>query len=645
MVARLIARAQGNPLYLEELIAYIQVPDTMPGGQLTLDLPDTLQQLILSRIDRLDTPVQATLKAASVIGAQVPARWLAEGYPQLGGSNIVPQQLDTLRRMELLVLERAEPNVEYRFQHTLLRDTAYESLAFATRATLHEQLGEYIEGRYATELDTQLDALAYHYGRTDNLPKQRVYFRRAGDVARAAYANSTAIDYYQRLLLLLEPAEQGPVLHALSEVWRFTGEWQRAEDSCRRALALAEAAGDRRAMADCARTLGALVARTQSYDAALPWLEQARAGFEELDDQAGLSRVLELLSFTHYQLGNTSQALADAEHQLEVASAIDDQVGRSDALAQIGLVVSQLGEFERALGALRQSLEIATAIGYRRRTVFAANDIAGIHWRLDDFVPALEWLLRGIGAAEEIGYVWVLGLMIGNAGLIYARQGEDQQALACYARALQIALDLGDGPGIVLPLGHVAALFAASEHEKAAPICKRTEALARELSLPYELCEQLELRAELLMRQNHYADALTACVEARELAERIEERGVAERMRVLELRLRAATGELAAGAAVAALGVLLDTAPDDLARAPILMAIWQIDPQRTDARTAAAEIYRQRYLATPSADLRRRYHTLTREDLPPAPPLPPLPESLVGMPGPLDELLARAGVE
>ena len=93
--------------------------------------------------------------------------------------------------------------------------------------------------------------------------------------------------------------------------------------------------------------------------------------------------------------------------------------------------------------------------------MLASNTIAEIYWRRDDFAHALEWLLRGIADAEEIGYVWVLGLMIGNAGMIYARQGEDDQALACYARALQIALDLGDGPGIVPSLGQMAALLAA----------------------------------------------------------------------------------------------------------------------------------------------------------------------------------------
>jgi hypothetical protein len=74
------------------------------------------------------------------------------------------------------------------------------------------------------------------------------------------------------------------------------------------------------------------------------------------------------------------------------------------------------------------------------------------------------------------------------------------------------------------------------------------------------------------------------------------------------------------------------------------LAIWQIDPQRTDARTAAAEIYRSRYAAAPSAELRRHYRTLTSEDLPRPPPLPALPEALIGAPGPLDDLLARAGV-
>jgi predicted ATPase/class 3 adenylate cyclase len=646
VVAGLLARGRGNPLYLEELIAYIQILEDKPGRPLPLDLPGTLQQLILSRIDRLDMPVQATLKAASVIGAQVPARWLAEGYPQLGGAAIVPQQLDTLRRLDLLVLERATPNARYRFNHSLLRDTAYESLAFATRAVLHEQIGDYIEQRYAADLGGQLDTLAYHYGRTDNTFKQRVYFRRAGDAARDASANSAAIEYYQRMLPLLDLAEQAPVLHALSEVWRFTGEWQQAEQACRQALALAEAAADQRAIAECARTLGALVGRTQSYDAALVWLEQARASCEAIDDQAGLSRGLELLSFAHYQLGNTSQALAYAERQLAVASAIDDQVGRSDALAQIGLVVIQLGDFNRALSALHESLGIATEIGYRRRMVLATNTIAEVYWRISDFAHALEWLLQGISNAEEIGYNWMLGLMIGNAGLIYTRQGEDDQAFACYARALQIALDLGDGTGIVPSLGRLGILFASQGHDdQAVPICSRAIALARDLSLPYELCEALELRADLLIRSGEHADALAACQEARGLAERIEEQELAERMRILELRLRVATGQLAAPAACAELGAMLEAAPDEAARALLLMAIWQIDDQRDDARTSAAEAYRRRYAAAPSAELRRRYQALTGEELPPLPPLPPLPETLIGAPGPLGALLARAGVE
>jgi tetratricopeptide (TPR) repeat protein len=645
VLAELQARAHGNPLYLEELITFIHDRGVTPGQPASLDLPDSLQQLILSRIDRLEPRTQTALKAASVIGAQVPASWLAEGFPQLGEAAAVSQQIESLRRQELLTLERTLPQPEYRFRHTLLRDTAYESLAFATRAMLHEQLADYIGRRYAADLASQLDALAYHYGRSGNTGQQRVYFRRAGDAARAAYANVAAIDYYQRLLPLLEPAEQSPVLHALSEVWRFTGEWQQAEEYCRRALALAEAAGDRRAVAECARTLGALVGRTQSYEAALPWLEQARAINQADGDLAGLSRVLELLSFAHYQLGNTRQALADAERQLEIATTIGDSVGRSDALAQIGLVAAQLGDVDRALEVLRQSLHTAERAGYRRRTVLAANDIAGIYWQIDNFPRALEWLLKAIGDAEEIGYIWVIGLMIGNAGMIYARQGEDDQALACYVRALQIALDLGDGPGIVPSLGQIASLFAGQgRYEMAAPICARAIAMARELALPYELCEQLELRAQLLAQAKEYTSALAACSEARELAERIEEGEVAARAGLLELRLRVAAGELTVDAACDVLDSALNAAPDDTARAAICMAIWQLDPHRTDAQSSAAGIYRQRYQLAPSAELRWRYAALAGENLPAPPALPALPPMLLGTSASLGDLLARAGV-
>jgi tetratricopeptide (TPR) repeat protein len=239
----------------------------------------------------------------------------------------------------------------------------------------------------------------------------------------------------------------------------------------------------------------------------------------------------------------------------------------------------------------------------------------------------------------------MIGLMIDNAGMIYARQGEDDQALACYTRALQIALDLGDGTGIVSVLGQIASLFAGQgRDEMAAPICARAIAMARELALPYELCEQLELRAELLAQTKDYASALVACTEARELAERIEEGEVAARAGLLELRLRVAAGDLMVDAACDALEALLNAAPDDTARAAICMAIWQLDPHRTDAQASAASIYRRRYELAPSAELRRRYAALAGADLPAPPALPALPPMLLGAPASLGDLLARAGV-
>jgi hypothetical protein len=116
----------------------------------------------------------------------------------------------------------------------------------------------------------------------------------------------------------------------------------------------------------------------------------------------------------------------------------------------------------------------------------------------------------------------------------------------------------------------MASIFASQgRDDQAATVCSRAITLARELSLPYELCEAIELRADLLARGRDHEGALAACLEARALAERIEEQELAERMRLLELRLGVALVKQTAGAAGAALDALLDAEPDDMARAPI----------------------------------------------------------------------------
>jgi tetratricopeptide (TPR) repeat protein len=556
----------------------------------------------------------------------------------------VARHLQTLSGQELTPLERRDPEPEYGFRHALMQEVAYQSMSFASRATLHEQLADYVETRYADDRGAYLDVLAYHYGRSHNQDRQRIYFRLAGDAAAVSYANAAATDYYERLLPLLEAPDQAPVLHRLGEIGHLTGQWETAEAHCRRALVLAEAAGDQRTAAYCRQTIGALLGRTQSYEAAMPWLEQARTAFADLGDTAGLTRTLEQLSFASFQLGDTERALEQAQLHLTIATDSGDALGRSDALAQIGLVAFQRGDSAGALQAHRQARELADQIGYRRRAVLSANDMAGVYWQLGDPAHALEWLLEGLQSADEIGYTWVAGLMIGNAGLLYAQQGEDDRALACLGRSLQTASDLGDGPGVVLALGRLAELLGSQgQTNEAAALCERAVIMARQLGLNYELAEYLALLADLERQRGHDAVALPLCDEAVALAERSEAPEVAIKGRALRERLRLTLGLADTAAACATLETLL-TQPDDAAQALIHDTLWQLDATRSHNRDSAAALYRALYAAAPKAEYRARYAALTGEDLPPPPPLPALPPQFAAPPDDLPKLFARVGV-
>lgn len=238
LVEQISARAQGNPFYIEELLNYLHdrgVDPQQPEALQQIDLPASLHSLILSRIDQLSENQKTLLKVASVIGRLFRVAMLWGVYNQFGDQDRVRNDLDILSELELTPLDTPDPELAYLFKHILAQEVAYETLPYATRALLHDQIGQYIERTYAGTLDQYIDLLAYHYDHSQNEPKRREYLRKAGEAAQAAYANAAAIDYYRRALPLIAEIEQGPVLLRLGQVFEMVGQWAEAGECFQRA--------------------------------------------------------------------------------------------------------------------------------------------------------------------------------------------------------------------------------------------------------------------------------------------------------------------------------------------------------------------------------------------------------------------------
>jgi class 3 adenylate cyclase/tetratricopeptide (TPR) repeat protein len=220
-VAELIGEhAGGNPFFSEEL-AYalrdtgaITVTDgtcrIAPGADLrVLSLPDTVQGVVLTRIDRLAAPEQLTLKVASVIGRSFAYRLLAEIHPIAADRPTLPDQLDRLQRRDLVLVEAPEPELAWMFKHVITRDVAYDLMLGAQRRALHRAIAEWYEQRQLAQLPQFYPLLAYHWTRSGVTAKAIKYLSLAGEQALTGAAYREAAHFLADAVALDQPAGSG----------------------------------------------------------------------------------------------------------------------------------------------------------------------------------------------------------------------------------------------------------------------------------------------------------------------------------------------------------------------------------------------------------------------------------------------------
>ncbi len=230
-------RTQGNPFHIEELLAYLRVRDVDVHDEAALaavDLPDSLESLVLSRIDALPEQPRRTVKVASVVGRTFDTTTVDDAAPDL--EHLVGPSVLVLTERDLVVPEPTA--LDYAFRHVVVRDVAYDSLPFAVRAALHERIGDHVAAVAGPDVDRRrvLDLLAHHYWHSGNDARKREVLPRAGDAARRAGAHAVAVMHYERLLTLLDGAAALPVLRSLGEVQELAGSWPAAHASWTRVL-------------------------------------------------------------------------------------------------------------------------------------------------------------------------------------------------------------------------------------------------------------------------------------------------------------------------------------------------------------------------------------------------------------------------
>jgi len=464
LVERITTRAQGNPFYIEELLNYLRDLGIAPQDSEALeqlDLPTSLHSLILSRLDQRTESQKTTLRVASVIGRLFRAALLWGMYPELGGPERVKADLEALCRRDLTRVDTPEPELAYLFKHIVTQEVAYESLPYATRAMLHEQLAQYIERTYSDPLEQYVDLLAYHYERSENEAKKREYLLKAGEAAQADYANEAAMNYYQRLLPLLPAEEKVDIMRKLGEVLQLVGKWSEAGDLYQQALALAEQWGDRSAQAWCQTAIGELLGWKQGqYAEGWAWLEQARTGFEELGHEAGVAQVLKIGGTLAAMQGDYEMARARYEESLAIRRELEDKSAVAALLSNLGIVVRRQGDHERARTLYEEALTIRWELGDKRAIAVSLNNLGYLAELQGDYTAARLRLEEAVTFQREVGDRHYLATTLHSLGNVTRAQGDYAAARSLYNESLTISRELGDKPVLVQLLEDIGGLAA-----------------------------------------------------------------------------------------------------------------------------------------------------------------------------------------
>ena len=246
----ILEKAQGNPLFVEEVLRSLLASEQIAIGEKGVavadrlrvdDVPTTVQSIIQSRVDRIEDEPRRALQSAAVIGRVFSKSLLGE----MAGSELdLDRALWQLEQHDLVYLDRVVPEEEYSFKHVFTRDTVYKSLLRKRRGALHLAAGQAIETLYADRLEEHVERLAYHFERTDDVARAAAYLFRAGEKSRRAHLHEEALQAFRRALERLAALPEDDdardlrarIRESIGDVLELGGSHDEAVESFERAL-------------------------------------------------------------------------------------------------------------------------------------------------------------------------------------------------------------------------------------------------------------------------------------------------------------------------------------------------------------------------------------------------------------------------
>ncbi|MCL4459873.1 MAG: tetratricopeptide repeat protein [Chloroflexi bacterium] len=514
----IVQRSGGNPFYVEEIIRSLIESKLLvrenhtwrADGPITPTIiPESVQGVIMSRLDRLEEKPKRVLQQAAVIGRRFSLGLLRE-ISDVAELNPCLSQLEEGEFIFLRDRHAREP--EYTFKHILTQEVAYNSLLLRSRRELHQKVAERLERRYSDRLEPHVEALAHHYHRGEVWAKALRFSALAGDKAKRLYANREALHYYSQALEAVDHLEKQPdqavvglspeemavspemlrgqrveILTNRGDVYALLGEYDDALTSYEGALAhcweplkyadilwrIGENVHEKRGKYDLSLgVFGAAVSAVGEEPSHIALLARIRAsiakvylrqGRYELARQFSLDSIELLrgsehhrelaqawrqLGYVHYLSGNWDEAIGCWEKGISEAKRTGDPWEVGALYNNLGAAYIRKGDYGRGTACFEDYLRVADKLGYTSAIADAYTNLGGSHRMRGDLPRAIEHYQKSLSMKEKIGDARGVVRNLLNLGEAYRELGRAPESIESLKRSLQMAQGIGAGEAL-----------------------------------------------------------------------------------------------------------------------------------------------------------------------------------------------------
>ena len=463
LIEHLIIKSEGNPFYIEEVLRTLiekdylelneeglyQISNDLERTSIAkLNLPESIQGLIMSRIDYLDTPLKQVLQVASAIGRTFSLnllKYLTNNNPNL---EIILEQLLALN---LLILEKN--NDDYSFCHLLTQEVAYESLLNSQKRELHNNIAKYYEEKDAGT-NRYLELIAFHYDKGKNWQLAIEYLMRSSQKANNLFANNEAIIHLKRANEILEKYlseeidSKLKVFYQLAKIHTIIGKKEISLELYQQSLKLAINYRKTIWEAQFLLKIGDWKSKQGLFDEAFEYYKKSLKLYEEKENIEGLARIYINIGVVELFQGQLDEAIKELQKALKYAEKINDKHSLRMIWHNLGMCYEGKNQVEDAIEAYKQSLEYSLQLNHLRGQTATYMTLGIIFLDLNKIEKAEYYIKKSLELSRKTGDIMDQACALTGIGDLQKGYNDLAGAIESYTEAKEIFEQLGYADGL-----------------------------------------------------------------------------------------------------------------------------------------------------------------------------------------------------